>query len=198
MADEKKPKEEAPERASERASDAAPEAAKPAGGFLAGTKGKIAMFVGVGFVVMGASIGGTMAFLGHDDAEAPVAEDAAAESTEAHGEQKPKSKPVALYHNLRPAFIVNYLAGNKPRYLQAELTVVARDQSVVDSVVTYNPAIRSEVLNLFADQEYATLQTEEGKQALRQLLKERIDGVLVKEKQKSGIESVMLTSFVMQ
>ena len=82
--------------------------------------------------------------------------------------------------------------------VKAELTVVARDQAVVDSVVTYTPAIRGEVLNLFADQDYATLQTEEGKQALRQLLKERIDAVLVKEKQKPGIESVMLTSFVMQ
>ena len=201
MPEEKKPEEKKPEenKPKEEAPEATPDAAKPAGGFLSGTTGKIVMFAGIGLVVIGASVGGTLAFLGQSGSDATTAESGAAtDSAEAHAAGGSKPKAVALYHNLRPAFIVNYLAGNKPRYLQAELTVVARDQAVVDSVVTYTPAIRGEVLNLFADQDYATLQTEEGKQALRQLLKERIDAVLVKEKQESGIESVMLTSFVMQ
>ncbi|NJN50997.1 MAG: hypothetical protein HC809_03645 [Gammaproteobacteria bacterium] len=81
----------------------------------AGGMGRFLIMGGVALAVMGASIGGTLYFVG--------AGDAAQETTE----QAPAPvKQVAIYHNLRPAFIVNFLAGNKPRYLQAELTVMAR------------------------------------------------------------------------
>jgi flagellar FliL protein len=138
-------------------------------------------------VVMGASIGGTLYFVGGSD----TTED----DVEA---QAPAPKQVAIYHNMRPAFVVNFLAGNKPRYLQAELTVMARDPKVIEAVITHTPLIRSEIINAFASQDYATLQTTAGKEALRETLRQLIDDTISREAKLSGIETVLLTNFVMQ
>ncbi len=143
---------------------------------------------GVALAVMAASIGGTLYFVGGSasDAEAEVAE------------APPPVKQVAIYHNLRPPFVVNFLAGNKPRYLQAELTVMARDPKVIEAVITHTPLIRSQIINLFADQDYTKLQTDSGKAALRDALRSLIDGTISRESKQSGIETVLLTNFVMQ
>lgn len=142
---------------------------------------------GVAVVVMAASIGGTLYFVG--GTAAPEAVDV---------EAPPPARQVAIYHNLRPAFVVNFLAGNKPRYLQAELTVMARDPKVIEAVITHTPLIRSKIINLFADQDYAALQTDSGKGALREALRALIDGTISTEAKLSGIETVLLTNFVMQ
>ena len=152
-----------------------------------GGKKPIVMIAIVAVVVMAASIGGTIMYMG--SSSGGVAETAPAPEVR---------RQAAIYHNLRPAFIVNFLAGNKPRYLQAELTVMSRDQSVIKAVIVHTPLIRSEIVNLFADQDYVTLQTDEGKQGLRQSLKALIDEVLSREAHLSGVETVLLTNFVMQ
>lgn len=152
-----------------------------------GGKKPIVLIAIVAVVVMAASIGGTIMYMGSPSGE--MAETAPAPEVR---------RQAAIYHNLRPAFIVNFLAGNKPRYLQAELTVMSRDQSVIEAVIVHTPLIRSEIVNLFADQDYVMLQTDEGKQGLRQSLKALIDEVLSREAHLSGVETVLLTNFVMQ
>ena len=104
----------------------------------------------------------------------------------------------AIYHNLRPPFIVNFIAGNKPRYLQAELTVMSRNSSIVEAVIQHAPLVRSRIVDLLADQDYLSLQTPDGKEKLREDLKQRINEVLNGEGEEGGIESVLITNFVMQ
>ncbi|NJN50996.1 MAG: hypothetical protein HC809_03640 [Gammaproteobacteria bacterium] len=68
----------------------------------------------------------------------------------------------------------------------------------MEAVITHTPLIRSQIINLFAAQDYADLQTDAGKTALRESLRALIDSTISREAKLSGIETVLLTNFVMQ
>jgi len=152
----------------------------------AGSKKNLIVFAAVLLLAVGASIGGTLYFLGADSAE---------NTTEDSVDTRPDK---AIYHSLRPAFIVNYVSGGKPRFLQTELTVMARDPEVVEALISHMPLVRSQIVNFLADQDVFALQTHNGKEQLREGLRLLMDDVLMNEEQLQGIESVLLTSFVMQ
>jgi len=84
------------------------------------------------------------------------------------------------------------------RYLQTNIVVMARDQLVIDAVNTHAPVIRSAIVNLLADEDFMVLQTDAGKQALREKMRAAIDSTLQKEANLSGVEAVLFNSFVMQ
>ncbi len=150
----------------------------------------IVMYGGILLVAVGASIGGTLFFLGGGEEAAPDAEAAA---------PPPIAATKALYHNLRPPFVVNFLAGDKPRYLQADLTVLSRNEDVIDSVITHTPLVRARIIDFVAGQDYLDLQTTDGKEAMRAGLVNTINTVLT-EQEGAGmkIESVLYSNFVMQ
>ena len=112
-------------------------------------------------------------------------------------EEKTKAQS-AIYHNMRPPFIVTFMAGNSPRYLQADLTVVSRDQKAITNVISHAPLIRSQIVSLLTDQEYVTLQTDQGKLDLQDALRDLVNKILSEESGDSRIESILLTNFVMQ
>lgn len=151
-----------------------------------GSKKNLVLFGLILLTAIGASIGGTLYFLGGDDG---------AESAAEVEDTRPDK---AIYHSLRPAFIVNYVTGGKPRYLQTELTVMARDPAVIEALIDHMPLVRSQIVNFLADQDVAVLQTLNGKQQLRESLRVLMDDVLMREEQRKGVQSVLLTSFVMQ
>ena len=159
------------------------DAEAPAGG---GSKKTIVIFALIVVLAVGASVGGTMLFLGGSEPEV-ADEETPAVNTQA-----------AIYHNLRPAFIINYVTGSKPRFLQADLTVMARDPSVVEALVNHSPLVRSRIVNFLTDQDFFVLQTHQGKEDLREGLREMLDDILREQAQVAGIESVLLTNFVMQ
>src|SRR5262249_44585534 len=105
---------------------------------------------------------------------------------------------VALYLSLKPDFIVNSTAVGQRRYLQTSLSVMARDQAVIDALNAHAPVVRSALINLLADQDFMTLQTADGKQALRDKMRSTIDTTLTKEGGAGGVEAVLFNSFVMQ
>jgi len=151
-----------------------------------GSKKNLVMFAVILLLAVGASIGGTLYFLSEEES-APV------------DEQVTDTRPdKAIYHSLRPAFIVNYVTGGKPRYLQTELTVMARDPAVVEALINHMPLVRSQIVNFLADQDVFALQTHNGKEQLRENLRLLMDEVLMREEQLKGVQSVLLTSFVMQ
>ncbi len=112
--------------------------------------------------------------------------------------RSPATHKPALYLNLRPDFIVNSTAVGQRRYLQTNIVVMARDQAVIDAANTHAPIIRGALVNLLADQDFLVLQTDAGKQALREKMRATIDATLSKEAGVSGVESVLFPSFVMQ
>lgn len=151
-----------------------------------GGKKTIIMFAVVVVVAIAASVFGTMMYLG--GTEEPVAQGEA-----------PTDKPMpALYHSLRPSFIINYHTGSKPRLLQADLTVMARDPGVVEALVDHSPLVRSHIVNFLTDQDFFVLQTHAGKEDLRLGLRDMLDDLLREHASVSGVQSVLLTNFVMQ
>lgn len=118
---------------------------------------------------------------------------AAAEPTPAAPAHK-----TALYLTLKPDFIVNSTAVGQRRYLQTSLSIVARDPAVIEAVNAHGPIIRSALINLLADQDFMVLQTDAGKQGLRDKMRTTIDAALTKEGATAGVEAVLFNSFVMQ
>ena len=152
-----------------------------------GGKKTVIIFAVIVVVAIAASVGGTMMFLGGSETDVV---DTAEVAT---------NKPApAIYHSLRPAFIVNYNTGTKPRMLQADLTVMARDPSVVEGLVDHSPLVRSRIVNYLTDQDFFELQTHEGKENLRVGLRDLVDEVLRENAGVNGVQSVLLTNFVMQ
>jgi flagellar FliL protein len=90
------------------------------------------------------------------------------------------------------------MAGNKPRVLQAELTVMTRDQAVLDAITTHAPIVRNRLIDLLSKQDFVEMQTDGGRKALMEAAKASIDGVLEEEGVPPGVEQVLLVSFVMQ
>lgn len=152
-------------------------------------RGKMLLFGGVLLIAVGASIAGTVFFLNNGEAEPTDAEVV---------EEVVEEGAPALYHNLRPAFVINLMANDKPRYLQTEITVLSRSPDSVEAIVTHAPLIRNKLINFLSDQDYLELQTDEGKQALRLAAVDLLNDVLRKETGRTGVESVLLTSFVLQ
>ncbi len=153
-----------------------------------GGKKNIILFSVALIVAIGASVGGTIFFLGGKE-EAPAA--AAVVTTS----NKPKT---AIYHNMRPPYVINYLTGAKPRYLQAEFTVMARDEETIEAIILHMPLIRSEIVGFLTEQNFLELQTHEGKESVRMGMLELVNGILGSYQVQHGIESVLITNFVLQ
>lgn len=153
-----------------------------------GGKGKIIIFAVVLLVAIAASVAGTWFFIGGGD-------DDEAAGTEEVVEQGPQT---ALYYNLRPNFVVNFLAGSKPRYLQTELTVMARREEVIDSIIAHSPLIRAQIVDHLSNVDFASIQTNEGKELLREELRELIDVELEAQQGTPGVTEILITNFVLQ
>jgi flagellar FliL protein len=174
---------------------AAVQDAQPAAGEAAETtpkalKTRRGLIVGgaVAVVVLAAVGGGAYYYLSRDAATGTAAD--AAPAAPVH--------KVALYLTLKPDFIVNSTAVGQRRYLQTSLSVMTRDQAVIDALNAHAPIVRGALINLLADQDFMTLQTAEGKQALRDKMRSTIDATLTKEGGAAGIEAVLFNGFVMQ
>ncbi|MCR9261273.1 MAG: flagellar basal body-associated FliL family protein [Pseudomonadaceae bacterium] len=153
-----------------------------------GGKKNVIIFVIALMVAVGASVGGTVFFLSSGEETVEVEPVEAASS-------KPKT---AIYHNMRPPYIVNYLTGSKPRYLQAEFTIMARNEAAIEAVILHMPLIRSEIVSYLSEQNFLELQTQEGKEAVRRGIVDLVNRVLATYDVSPGIESALFTNFVLQ
>ena len=151
-----------------------------------GGKKNVIVFAAVLVIAIGASVGGTIFFIGGEE-EQPA--------TLAPLSNKPKT---AIYHNMRPPYVINYLTGTKPRYLQAEFTVMARDEGTIEAVILHMPLIRSQIVGYLTEQNFLELQTHEGKETVRQGMVELVNQILASYEVSHGIESVLITNFVLQ
>jgi flagellar FliL protein len=122
---------------------------------------------------------------------------------DAEGEVEEEEVPVeeldpANYLPLDPALVVNIQDEGKSQYLQASLQLMTRDAEVFEAAKLHAPAIRSALIMLFSTVPYGSLSTLEGKQALQDSARERIDEVLMELAGVEGIDAVYLTSMVFQ
>jgi flagellar protein FliL len=166
----------------------------PAQGF--GIKKLLFLSMGV-LVLVGGSIGATLFLTGalHQDAEAknPAPSHASVDRPTPRMSRQP-----ALYQPLDPPFLVNYEDQGLLRYLQVGITVMARDQMVIEATLNSMPQIRNDLIMLFADQRQETLASRQGKEELRLQALEQIQAILNREIGHPGIETLYFTTFVMQ
>lgn len=160
-----------------------------------GGKGKLIMLVVLALVLVGLSVGGTilaLSFLGGDE-EAEVSEEEAAAAAEVVEEAKP-----AIYYPLKPTLLVNYNVRGRQRFLQADLSLMVRDDDVVAAIEQHSAMLQHSLLMLFGSQEYTELQTAEGKELVRQMALDEIRRLVEQEIGKPGVEQVLFTNLVMQ
>lgn len=111
--------------------------------------------------------------------------------------ETPEIKP-AIYYDLKPAFVVNYQWKGRQRYVQISLSVMTRDEAVVETLEAHMPLIRNNVIMLMSAQDFEVLRTPEGKENLRMGVLEEVQRLLTEETGSPGIEKVLFTNFVMQ
>ena len=172
------------------AEDEAPEEGEGSGG---GSK-KIILLAVIGLVLVALSVGGTLfalQMMGGD-------EEAASEEMAEGEEEAEEVKAPAIYYPLKPTIIVNFNARGKQRFLQADVSLMVREEDVVAAIEEHSTMIQHGLLMLFSGQDYGELQTPEGKELLRQLSLEEVQRMLEQEIGKPGVEQVLFTNLVMQ
>ena len=158
-----------------------------------GATAKLIIWIVVGLMVISGAIVGTLFVLGFFDSSEEI-------STGDVVAEKPaivKPEP-AMYFPIKPAFVIDYQWQGRKRFLQAELSVLTRDENVFNALQTHLPLIKHRLGLLFSGEIYDELQTREGKELLRQKSLEELQQILQEEIGETGVEEVLVTSFVMQ
>lgn len=162
-----------------------------------GKKGGKLKYIIIGVValllVVGASVAITMLLLGNQG-PAPTVEDIepVAQTGEAIDEAP------AVYLALQPAFVVNYRVGSRTRFLQLEISLLAREDEALAIVDEHMPLIRNDILITLQGQDYRTLLTDEGKHQLADQLTTVVQEIVMSRLGRPGIEAVLFTNFVLQ
>jgi len=121
------------------------------------------------------------------------------------------------YITMSPEFVVNFGAGSKVRYLQVDLQLATRDDSALQTITTYRPVLRNDILVILSGLSYEELKERSGKEALQKKLLNSINTVVNSagnptssdktsnkdETNQEGlikgpVENVYFTSFIMQ
>ncbi|MFT4711907.1 MAG: flagellar FliL protein [Candidatus Azotimanducaceae bacterium] len=161
-------------------------------------KKKLIIIIVAALLLLGGIGGGVMFYLQSNEPE-PIAEGGdddllLEDDTSFFSSDRPK----ALYHDLRPEFIVTFEANSRQRYVQLNVTLVARDEEIIAVLVNNDPVIRNTLVLLFSKQDYLKLQTREGKEVLRKTATKALQDLMMKEIGEKGVETVLFTNFVMQ
>lgn len=119
--------------------------------------------------------------------------------TYAEDEEPEAAKTSALYIPLLPPFVVNYGGVGRLRYLKAEMTVRVNAISAAQSVRHHMPAIRDKIVTLLSKQEELVIDTQEGKEQLRQdALKEIRTVIELEQGTESGVVDLFFDNFIVQ
>lgn len=144
-------------------------------------------------VLMGASVGGTLFFVG--------AFSGGDGDGQAHGEQEQAHHPEvkeAHYFAFKEPFTVNFETETGLRFLQVQLQVMSRDEASLKDLETHMPVIRNNIIFLLSSQPFLTLVDREGKEQVRKAILEDIQKVLQERTGHAGIEELYFTAFVIQ
>lgn len=107
-------------------------------------------------------------------------------------------KAKAIYIPLKPPFVVTYGVSGRQRFVQISVTLMTRNNDVVNVVQANMPLVRNNLVTVFSSQDFDELQTNEGKEALRQIALEEVQAIVEEEIGVPGVEQVLFTNFVMQ
>ncbi|MFJ3484480.1 flagellar basal body-associated protein FliL [Pseudomonas sp. NPDC090202] len=151
---------------------------------------KIIILVVVGLLLaIGLSVGATW-FIMHKAESKPDPAVAAAEAVNV--------KKEAIFEPLTPPFVVNYNVNGRQRYMQVSITLLARDHADLEALKVHMPVIRNNLVMMFAGQPFDAIATPVGMEMLRQKAAAVVQEVGQKELNKSVIEQLLFTNYVLQ
>lgn len=159
-----------------------------------GGKKKLIVIIVLALLLVGGAAAGTLFVLGFFDAEEAV-EEVVGEDAEEKVFEKPKS---ALYFPIKPAFVINFQSRGRQRYLQTDVILMTRNPDMFNGLQTHLPLIKNRLVMLFGGEIYEVLQTDEGRELLRQKALIAVKEIMEQEMGKSDIEQILFTNFVMQ
>lgn len=110
-------------------------------------------------------------------------------------EQTPQK---AIYIPLKPPFVVNYGGKGRLKYMKASLSVRVAHSRAANSVRHHMPYIRNNLILLFSRQTEEALDSQEGKELLRQEAMAEIQSILETEDGESGLLDVFFNQLVVQ
>lgn len=155
-------------------------------------KSNLILFLVMGVVLI-IGIGITVYFLQSSDdgsdMESGVEEEVA---------EKVDANMPTIYIPLKPAFVVNFASPGSTRFLQVEVTFMARDSNVAQVVDLHMPLIRNNLITSFTSQSYDQIITPEGKEKMKEMALVEVQKIITHEYGGPGIEKVLFTSFVIQ
>ena len=113
---------------------------------------------------------GAWLFLGSDDSSG--------ESSDSAEKEEVVLGPLK-YLTMVPEFVVNFGPGSKVRYLQVDLQIATRDEAALDTVRTYRPVLRNDILVVLSGVSFDDLRERGGKEALQKKLLQTINKVVL-------------------
>ncbi|WP_439134665.1 flagellar basal body-associated FliL family protein [Pseudomaricurvus sp.] len=131
--------------------------------------------------------------------EETVAAEGEEQADAAEGEEKASS----IYLPLKPPFVVNYgnnegALASRLHYLKAELTVRVGTPKDVNSIRHHMPYIRNQLIMLFSKQTQESLETQEGKELLRQKAHAAIYDLVMAEEGELDLIGVYFNQLILQ
>lgn len=111
------------------------------------------------------------------------------------------SKVEVEYIELAPAFVTVLESGeNTSRfsYVKAEVVLQASGPDAKATILYHKPYLRNEIVFLLSRQDFATVGTNEGKEALRKTALARVQEVLRQEEGAPIVEDLFFSTFVIQ
>ncbi|MCF6762021.1 flagellar basal body-associated protein FliL [Pseudomonas fragi] len=151
-------------------------------------KGKLKLIIMIVVAVLlaiGLSVGATWYFMHSPKSEAVPQADV-------------NVKLPAIYEPMAPAFVVNFNANGRQRYMQVSVTLQARDPADLKALMVHMPVIRNNLVMLFSGQTFDDLATPVGQEILRQKTTASVQEVAQKELGKVVIDQALFTNFVLQ
>lgn len=139
--------------------------------------------------LVGGGVFAGMTFLGGDE---PAADEALAEDAA-------PSKGPALYTSLHPPLVVNFKDSvGDAHFMQVTMEVMAREQTIINSVREHTPVIRNALILLYSGAIYEEVVTLEGKKKMLADGLAEIQAVMNEQIGEPGVEAVYFTALVIQ
>lgn len=123
-------------------------------------------------------LGLTSAGLFADEEEEPV-----------EGEEEVVAPASAIYIPLKPQFVVNFGGAGKLKYLKTNVTLRLGHSDAANSVRHHMPFIRNNLVMLFTSQTNETLESQDGREAMRVTALSEVRDVLERE---DGLERELI------
>jgi len=151
---------------------------------------KILLIILIALVLIIGGVGGFLFFTGG-------AGEKDSEQTETEGGAENASMET-IYIPLGKPFTINFHESSQAKFLQIEITVMARQQAVEALIKKHKPIIQDDVINIIGSKSYEELNSQEGKRKLASEILKSLQAVIETELKDPGVEAVYFTSFIMQ